>query len=100
MEVDGMWAALVAATMAAVGFLKSKFSWVDGKEEFLALVVPVVLAAAAKLLGCTAAFAVLPWKEMLVGSFVAGLVAQFSHDKLWDPVLKPALSWFGNKFVK
>lgn len=100
MEVDGMWASLVAATMAVVGFLKSKFDWVDGKEEFLALGVPVVLAAAAKLLGCTADFTMLPWKEMLVGSFVAGLVAQFGHDKVWNPVLAPALSWFSTKFAK
>lgn len=100
MEVDGMWLSLVALTMALVGFLKSKFSWVDGKEEGLALALPVVLAAAAKWAGCTAAFAQLGWKPMLVGAAVAGLVAQFGHDKVLDPVLKPVLGWFHDKFVK
>lgn len=100
MEIDGMWLGLVAATMALVGFLKSKFSWVDGKEEGLALVLPMLLAAAAKWAGCTAAFAMLGWKPMLVGAAVAGLVAQYGHDKLLDPVLKPLMSWFHDKFVK
>ena len=100
MEVDAMWAGLVGATMALVGLLKSKFKWVDGKEEALAFTVPVVLATAAKLLDCQADFALLPWKQMLTGAFFAGLVAQLGHDKLWEPVLKPALGWFTSKFAK
>lgn len=100
MEVDGMWMSLVVATMALVGFLKSKFKWVDGKEELLALVLPVALAAAAKGLGCTADFTLLGWKPMLMGAAVAGLVAQYGHDKVWEPVLKPLLGWFNTKFVK
>ena len=100
MEIDGMWLGLVAATMALVGFLKAKFAWVDGKEEALALALPCALAAVAKWAGCTAAFAQLGWKPMLVGALVAGLVAQYGHDKFLDPVLKPVLSWFHDKFVK
>ena len=100
MEVDGMWLGLVGATMGLIGFLKSKWAWIDGKEEGLALALPVVMAALAKFAGCTADFAMLGWKPMLFGALAAGLVAQYGHDKVLEPVLKPLTTWFYSKFMK
>lgn len=91
MDVSVAYAGLVAATVAVIDFLKNRFKWVDGKEAYLSFGLPVLLSVAAKASGCTAEFAQMPWGKMVVGALVAGAVAQFGHDKVWDPVVKPLL---------
>ena len=96
----GAFAGLIAVTVGIIEFLKKRFDWVDGKEDLLALALPVVMAASAKALNCTADFVQGSWSSVLVGSFVAGLAAQYSHDKILDPVLKPMANWLMQKFTK
>ncbi|MEM3097482.1 MAG: hypothetical protein QXU32_02015 [Nitrososphaerales archaeon] len=96
----GAFTGLIAATVAIIEFLKKKFSWVDGKEDLLALVLPVAIAASAKVFNCTADFVQGSWSSVLIGSFVAGLIAQYSHDKILNPVLKPLAEWVMRKFAK
>jgi hypothetical protein len=100
MDNLGMFASLVAVTVVVVELLKAKFKWVDGREELLAAVIPVVLGVAAKLAGCTAAFAQLSLTELVLGSLLAGLTAQMTHDKVIDPVVKPSMQWLYKLFVK
>lgn len=70
----------------AISALKRGFpNWVGGKEEFLALVLPVAFTIAAKVLG---AFKATDWVSALIAAIGAGLAAQYVHDKVVNPVVK------------
>lgn len=77
---------ITAGVVFAVAVLKRAIpSWVEGKEEFLALVLPVAFTVVAKLLG---AFKATDWIDALAWAIGAALAAGIAHDKLINPVVK------------
>lgn len=69
-----------------ISALKRGFpTWIAGKEEFLAMVLPVAFTIIAKVLG---AFKVTDWVTALIAAIGAGLAAQVLHDKVVNPVVK------------
>ena len=85
--VDAKVFALIAAgTTAVVGILKKFFpKWIDGKEEALAQVLPILFTIVAKLAG---AFKAAEWVDALLYAVGAGLGAGILHDKLVNPLMK------------
>lgn len=76
---------IAVATLALVGAIKKAFpAWTDKKEEFLAVLLPVVLTAAAKLLG---AFHDTSWVDALLWAFGAGVSSGVLHDYVLNPVI-------------
>lgn len=75
------FAGIAAAGWGLLEALKSRFKWVDGKEEYLAIGLPVVTAVVMKLFhwGFVAGMG---WKQLLAGAVAAGLTSQLMHDKL------------------
>jgi len=86
-QIDAKVFALIASgTLLAVAALKRGLpSWVTGKEEFLALILPVLFTIVAKVLG---AFKATDWIDALVWAVGAALTAGIAHDKLVNPVVK------------
>ena len=82
-QVDlGSMASIGAFVMVLISTLKNVpkvKDWVAGKEPFLALLLPVALAAGSKWAGL--GFADDHWLMVVVGGAVAGLGAQVAHDK-------------------
>ena len=79
-------AALAVLTMALVGGLKRAWpSWVGGKEEFLSVVVPIVLVFVFKIFGFWKGT---NWENALVYSLMSGVGAGLVHDKILNPILK------------
>lgn len=77
---------ITAGTVAAVGILKRAIpKWVEGKEEFLAAVLPIVFTVAAKTMG---AFMATEWVDALLFAIGAGLASGIAHDKILEPVIK------------
>lgn len=75
------FAGIAAGVWGVLEALKTRFKWVDGKEEYLAIALPVVTSVAMKLLhwGFVAGMG---WKQLLAGALAAGLTSQVMHDKL------------------
>lgn len=75
------FAGIAATVWGLLEALKARFKWVDGKEEYLAVGMPIVTAVAMKLLhwGFVAGMG---WKQLLAGALAAGLASQVMHDKL------------------
>lgn len=86
-SIDAKVFALIASgTLLAVAALKRGLpSWVTGKEEFLALILPVLFTVVAKVLG---AFKATDWVDALVWAVGAALAAGVAHDKITNPVVK------------
>lgn len=86
-SIDAKVFALIASgTLLAVAALKRALpSWVTGKEEFLALILPVAFTIAAKAFG---AFKATDWVDALIWAVGAALAAGISHDKITNPVVK------------
>jgi len=84
------WAGLTAMILATVSGLKKAFpTWVNGKEEFLAIVLGIVLGLAAKATGALSTPAgAQGWIYAALGGVAAGLSAQVAHDKLLNPLIK------------
>lgn len=76
----GTFAGVAAAVWGLLEALKSRFKWVDGIEEYLAVVLPMVVVAVMKWqhwgYGNTS------WLQTELGALMAGLGAQLAHDKL------------------
>jgi hypothetical protein len=77
--------ALVAAfTTAVVGATKKAFpNWADGKEELLALVIPIIIVPVLKLTGVVD----LTWANAVVMILFGGAGAGVLHDKFVNPLL-------------
>lgn len=86
-EISLKVAALITGgTTAAVGILKKLFpKWVDGKEEALAQLFPVLFTVVAKLSG---GFKHTEWVDALLFAVGGGLGANVIHDKLVNPLMK------------
>jgi hypothetical protein len=80
-----VFALIMVATTAVVGGLKKSFAWVSGKEEFLAVVLPVLFTIIAKVAGM---FHETDWVAALTWAFGSGLGAGVLHDKFVEPVLQ------------
>jgi hypothetical protein len=77
---------IIGGTTLVVGILKKLFpKWVDGKEEVLAQVFPIIFTMIAKLAG---GFKATGWDEALIFAIGAGLGAGVVHDKLINPFTK------------
>lgn len=80
MEFDlNSFVGIMAATVAAVAGLRRAFPVLVGKEELMALVVPLVLGVLAKLGG---AFESMEWSNFVLMLFLNGLSSQVAYDKL------------------
>lgn len=90
------FAGVAAAVWGLLELLKTRFKWVDGIEEYLAVVMPMAVVACMKWwhLG----YAGNSWGQALLGALGAGLASQVAHDKLpaaWGTLLGHAKSlWF------
>lgn len=77
---------ITAGTVAAVAILKRAIpKWVEGREEFLAAVLPVLFTVAAKALS---AFKGTDWVDALLFAIGAGVASGIFHDKVVNPVIK------------
>lgn len=83
------FAGVAAAVWGLLELLKNRFKWVDGIEEYMAVVMPMAVVAVMKWwhLG----YAGNSWGQALLGALGAGLASQVAHDKipaawatLWD----------------
>lgn len=77
------FAGIAAATTAAVTGLRRAFPQLQGREELMALVIPLALGVVAKLGG---AFEAMQWGNFVTMLLLSGLTAQVGHDKLVVPV--------------
>lgn len=77
--------ALVAiVTTAIVGALKKAWpTWVTGKEELLAMVVPILLVPVLKLTHV----ADLSWASIIITVLFSGVGAGVLHDKIVNPLI-------------
>lgn len=75
------FAGIAASVWGILEALKARFKWVDGKEEYLAVGLPVLTAVGMKVahLGFVSH---MNWWQALSGALVAGLASQVMHDKL------------------
>lgn len=85
------FAGVAAAVWGVLEALKARFKWVDGIEEYLAVVLPMVVVAVMKWqhLG----YAGNSWLQAELGALGAGLASQVAHDKLpaaWGTLLDHA----------
>ena len=90
--INPMFLGVVATTMLAIEFLKKKFEWFVGKEAWMSFLLPALLSVAAKFGGCTEQFAQLSWGNLVFWSLLTGVFAQISHDKVYNPFVRPTLS--------
>ncbi len=74
------FAGAAAAVWGLLEMMKNRFKWVDGIEEYLAVVMPVAVVAAVKALHF--GYGNSSWAATLLGALGAGLASQFAHDKL------------------
>jgi hypothetical protein len=86
-QVDAkVFALITAGTTAVIGIAKKLFpSWVSGKEEGLAQLLPVLFIISAKLLH---AFQGTDWVSALLLASGGGLGAGLIHDKIVNPLMK------------
>jgi hypothetical protein len=82
---------VLSMTVLVVEFLKSKVKWFNGKEAWMAVVLPLLLSISAKFGGCTSEFAQLPWGKLVLNALLVGVFAQVAHDKLYNPFVKPSI---------
>lgn len=75
------FAGLAASGWVLLEALKWRFKWVDGKEEYLALAMPLLGGVVMKLAHWGFA-ANMSWWQLVVGAVMAGLTSQVMHDKL------------------
>ena len=85
-EIDAkVFAMLSAFTAAVVGAVKKAFpAWTNGKEELLAIVIPMALVVLLKLAGV---FKGTGWDTAVVASIGMGLAAGLGHDKIVNPLM-------------
>ncbi len=77
---------ITLGTTTLVGAIKGLFpKWVDGKEEALSHILPVLFTIIAKVSG---AFHGTDWVTALLLALGGGIAAQVVHDKTLDPVVK------------
>lgn len=74
------FAGVAAAVWGVLEGLKSRFKWVDGIEEYLAVALPVAVVAFMKWQHF--GYAGNTWYQALLGALGAGLASQVAHDKL------------------
>lgn len=80
-----VFALMTAVTTGLVGGLKKAFpTWVSGKEELLALVIPVAFVIVAKIAGT---FHDTDWVDVLLVAVGSGVGSGIAHDKIVDPVI-------------
>lgn len=81
---------ITGGTTAAVGILKKLFpTWMSGKEEGFAQLLPIVFTVCAKLGGL---FKGTEWVDAMLFAVGGGLLAGVAHDKIVNPG-KRALSF-------
>lgn len=81
-----VFALITGGTTAAVGILKKLFpAWVNGKEEAIAAILPVLFVVVTKL--CSG-FKDTGWVDALAFAIGGGLLSGVAHDKLVNPVIK------------
>jgi hypothetical protein len=79
-------ALITAGTTSVIGILKKLFPvWVEGKEEGLAQVFPILFVVVAKL---AHAFQGTDWVSALMMAVGGGVGAGLIHDKIVNPLLK------------
>lgn len=90
-EIDAKVFALISVgTLFAVAVLRKALpKWVVGKEEFLALILPVAFTVAAKALG---AFKETDWVNALLWAVGAAMTAGVAYDKIASPTVEYAKS--------
>lgn len=74
------FAGVAAAAWGVLELLKSRFKWVDGIEEYLAVALPMVVVAVMKWRHW--GYTDTSWMQTELGALMAGLGAQVAHDKL------------------
>lgn len=80
-----VFAMLSAFTAAVIGAVKKAFpKWTDGKEELLAVVIPLVLVTLLKIAGV---FKETGWDSAVVAAIGMGLAAGIGHDKIVNPLM-------------
>lgn len=75
------FAGIAAGVWGVLEALKWRFKWIDGKEQYLAVGLPVVTAAVMKM-AHWGFVTNMNWWQALTGALVAGLASQVMHDKL------------------
>ncbi len=90
LKLLGSWGGIAIVTTAIVQALKKAFTFADGNEPKIALLVGPLLAVAAKFAGVIAQTpGAAGWVVAVVGGILAGGVGgQIVHDKFWNPVAK------------
>lgn len=86
-QIDAkVFALITAGTTGAVGILKKLFpAFVGGKEEALAMVLPIMFTIVAKL---AHAFTATSWVDALLFAVGGGIGAGLIHDYVVNPVVK------------
>lgn len=86
-QIDAkVFALITAGTTAAIGALKKLFPlWVDGKEEAIAALLPILFVITAK--ACHG-FEKTGWVDALAWSLGSSLLAGVAHDKMVNPLMK------------
>ena len=85
-------AAVAAFTTAIVGAVKKAFPvWTPGKEELLAIVVPVIVVPILKF----AHVVDLSWANVVVTILFSGVGAGFLHDKFLNGLMRTRKSDVG-----
>lgn len=80
-----VFALITAVTTAVVGGVKKAFPvWTSGKEELLAVVLPVTFTIIAKISGL---FHETSWVDALLVAVGSGVGSGLAHDYLVDPVI-------------
>lgn len=75
---------VAVVAMAIVGALKKAWpTWVTGKEELLAIVVPIVLVPVLKLSHVID----VTWANVVVTILMSGVGAGVLHDKILNPLM-------------
>lgn len=81
-----MFSLIAAGTLALIGALKKSFpAWVGGKEELLALALPVAFVVIAKLCGGLHGT---EWVDALLKAVGAGVASGAAHDYILNPIIK------------
>lgn len=79
-------ATLAMVTTAIVGALKKAWpTWMSGKEELFAMVVPIIVVPILKITHVTNAD--MTWANVVVTILVTGLGAGVFHDKVVNPLM-------------
>ncbi len=82
--------AVTAGTLILIQVLKGayktgwrEYKWVKGSEDFLAQLIPILLAVGAKLAGHLEGSG---WLEVIIWASGSGVVSGIAHDKVMNPV--------------